>query len=235
MLGMDNTLAIIISATVAVSYTLFGGLYSVAYTDVIQLLCVVFGLVLCIPFVWTHEAINYETLSTVDWVGKIETNEIGAYIDFYFLVILGGIPWQVSYARQRFSEFQRYNLIFFLFATGLFPARSLVQNIETGPDFVLRRVHRLPLAGIPTSHSGNFGQGCRFASTCLSSVNKEVLTCHSYILLRLEQHSARKVGRTIRIQINPANDSSISNTDGKHSNQIKPSTKNDQKVLDLID
>ena len=115
MLGMDNTLAIIISATVAVSYTLFGGLYSVAYTDVIQLLCVVFGLVLCIPFVWTHEAINYETLSTVDWVGKIETNEIGAYIDFYFLVILGGIPWQVSYARQRFSEFQRYNLIFFSF------------------------------------------------------------------------------------------------------------------------
>ena len=45
MLGMDNTLAIIISASVAVSYTLFGGLYSVAYTDVIQLLCVVFGLV----------------------------------------------------------------------------------------------------------------------------------------------------------------------------------------------
>jgi len=99
MLGMDNTLAIIISATVAVSYTLFGGLYSVAYTDVIQLLCVVFGLVLCIPFVWTHEAINYETLSTVDWVGKIETNEIGAYIDFYFLVILGGIPWQVYFQR----------------------------------------------------------------------------------------------------------------------------------------
>ena len=125
MLGMDNTLAIIISATVAVSYTLFGGLYSVAYTDVIQLLCVVFGLVLCIPFVWTHEAINYETLSTVDWVGKIETNEIGAYIDFYFLVILGGIPWQVSYARQRFSEFQRYNLIFFFFLLQVYFQRVL--------------------------------------------------------------------------------------------------------------
>jgi len=96
MLGMDNTLAIVISATVAVSYTLFGGLYSVAYTDVIQLLCVVFGLVLCIPFVWTNEAINYETLSNLDWVGKVETIEIGAYIDFYCLVILGGIPWQVG-------------------------------------------------------------------------------------------------------------------------------------------
>jgi len=99
MLGMDNTLAIIISASVAVSYTLFGGLYSVAYTDVIQLLCVVFGLVLCIPFVWTHEAISYEKLSNVDWIGKVETIEIGAYIDFYFLVILGGIPWQVYFQR----------------------------------------------------------------------------------------------------------------------------------------
>jgi len=99
MLGMDNTLAIVISATVAVSYTLFGGLYSVAYTDVIQLLCVVFGLVLCIPFVWTNEAINYETLSNLDWVGKVETIEIGAYIDFYCLIILGGIPWQVYFQR----------------------------------------------------------------------------------------------------------------------------------------
>ena len=95
MLGMNNTLAIIISAAVTVSYTLFGGLYSVAYTDVIQLLCVVFGLVLCIPFVWTNEAIDYETLSNIDWVGKVETIGIGAYIDFYLLVILGGIPWQV--------------------------------------------------------------------------------------------------------------------------------------------
>ena len=46
MLGLDNTLSIIISAVVAVTYTLFGGLYSVAYTDVLQLGCVLFGLVL---------------------------------------------------------------------------------------------------------------------------------------------------------------------------------------------
>jgi high affinity choline transporter 7 len=45
MLGLDNTLSIIISAAVAVTYTLIGGLYSVAYTDVIQLGCVLFGLV----------------------------------------------------------------------------------------------------------------------------------------------------------------------------------------------
>lgn len=37
--------AIIISAAVALFYTLIGGLYSVAYTDIVQLFCIFFGLV----------------------------------------------------------------------------------------------------------------------------------------------------------------------------------------------
>lgn len=45
ILGLDNTAAICISAAVAMLYTLFGGLYSVAYTDVVQLFCIAFGLV----------------------------------------------------------------------------------------------------------------------------------------------------------------------------------------------
>ena len=45
ILGLDNTIAVIVSAAVAMLYTLFGGLYSVAYTDVVQLFCVVIGLV----------------------------------------------------------------------------------------------------------------------------------------------------------------------------------------------
>jgi len=42
---MDNKTAIVVSAFIAVAYTLFGGLYSVAYTDVVQLFCIFFGLV----------------------------------------------------------------------------------------------------------------------------------------------------------------------------------------------
>lgn len=42
---MDNNTAIILSACIAVAYTLFGGLYSVAYTDVVQLFCILLGLV----------------------------------------------------------------------------------------------------------------------------------------------------------------------------------------------
>ncbi len=45
ILELDIDLAVIISALVAVSYTFFGGLYAVAYTDVVQLCCIFFGLV----------------------------------------------------------------------------------------------------------------------------------------------------------------------------------------------
>ena len=45
VLDISTELAVIISASVAVSYTFMGGLYSVAYTDVIQLALIAFGLV----------------------------------------------------------------------------------------------------------------------------------------------------------------------------------------------
>lgn len=44
---VDNTTAITVSAAIAVLYTFFGGLYSVAYTDVVQLICIFVGLVRC--------------------------------------------------------------------------------------------------------------------------------------------------------------------------------------------
>ncbi|XP_035848363.1 high-affinity choline transporter 1-like [Sander lucioperca] len=40
-----------ISAAVAITYTLLGGLYSVAYTDIIQLVLIFFSLWICVPFV----------------------------------------------------------------------------------------------------------------------------------------------------------------------------------------
>ena len=45
ILGLNNTIAVLTSAGVAMLYTLFGGLYSVAYTDVVQLFCIAIGLV----------------------------------------------------------------------------------------------------------------------------------------------------------------------------------------------
>ncbi|VDO93456.1 unnamed protein product [Soboliphyme baturini] len=45
ILNIPNNVSIIISACIAVFYTFFGGLYSVAYTDVVQLICIMIGLV----------------------------------------------------------------------------------------------------------------------------------------------------------------------------------------------
>ena len=45
VLQIDVDLGVIISALIALGYTLFGGLISVAYTDVVQLICIFIGLV----------------------------------------------------------------------------------------------------------------------------------------------------------------------------------------------
>ena len=45
IVGLERTISVIVSAVIAVGYTLVGGLYSVAYTDVVQLICIFIGLV----------------------------------------------------------------------------------------------------------------------------------------------------------------------------------------------
>ena len=45
VIGLDRFTSVIVSACIAIFYTLLGGLYSVAYTDVIQLICIFVGLV----------------------------------------------------------------------------------------------------------------------------------------------------------------------------------------------
>ena len=42
---MNLDLAVVVSALIAIAYTWIGGLYSVAYTDVVQLACIAIGLV----------------------------------------------------------------------------------------------------------------------------------------------------------------------------------------------
>ena len=45
ILGLTDAVSIIVSAAIAIAYTIFGGLFAVAYTDVIQLFCILIGLV----------------------------------------------------------------------------------------------------------------------------------------------------------------------------------------------
>lgn len=45
IVDIDINMSVVISALIAIFYTLVGGLYSVAYTDVVQLFCIFLGLV----------------------------------------------------------------------------------------------------------------------------------------------------------------------------------------------
>src|SRR3954471_18541077 len=51
ILGMNLTSAILLSAIVTTAYTVLGGMWSVAYTDVFQLALVAIGLAAALPFV----------------------------------------------------------------------------------------------------------------------------------------------------------------------------------------
>lgn len=134
-MDISSNLAMAVSAAVAIIYTLMGGLYSVAYTDVIQLTLVFFGLVqkqnpfrftylwthclcvsvvlrtglskltpssrfltlqwFCVPFILTSPASANITVAAVTelyqepWIGKLETEDVGRWLDELLLLVKG--------------------------------------------------------------------------------------------------------------------------------------------------
>ncbi|XP_076799546.1 high-affinity choline transporter 1-like [Clavelina lepadiformis] len=105
--GLSDDIAIIVSACIAILYTLIGGLYSVAYTDVVQLICIFVGLWISIPFAFTNEAVGSiveSAKSNSSWLGTWDTNYTGSWIDSALLLIFGGIPWQVYFQRVLSSD-----------------------------------------------------------------------------------------------------------------------------------
>ncbi|XP_075162329.1 choline transporter [Haematobia irritans] len=104
IIDMDHRTSVILSSCIAIFYTLFGGLYSVAYTDVIQLFCIFIGLWMCIPFAWANEHVKSLSSMDVDWIGHVEPEQRWFYIDYGLLLIFGGIPWQVYFQRVLSSK-----------------------------------------------------------------------------------------------------------------------------------
>ncbi|XP_041363746.1 high-affinity choline transporter 1-like [Gigantopelta aegis] len=98
ILDISDTVAIIVSACVAVFYTFLGGLLSVAYTDVLQLVCITVGLFLAFPFAMHHPSVDMSRVSST-WLGEIDVSNLGSYIDVCVMVVFGGIPWQTYYQR----------------------------------------------------------------------------------------------------------------------------------------
>ncbi|XP_038674944.1 high-affinity choline transporter 1-like isoform X1 [Scyliorhinus canicula] len=98
-------LAIIISTVIAVGYTLIGGLYSVVYTDMAQLFCIFVGLYISLPFAVLNPAVTSITITATKyvyrepWIGTISPGNAWIWVDNYFLMTLGGIPWQAYFQR----------------------------------------------------------------------------------------------------------------------------------------
>uniref|UniRef100_UPI0037E7ED78 high affinity choline transporter 1-like isoform X1 n=1 Tax=Semicossyphus pulcher TaxID=241346 RepID=UPI0037E7ED78 len=105
ILDLSYVYSIIISSVVAIIYTLLGGLYSVAYTDVIQLILIFVSLWVCVPFLLTNphsvdiSLTAYNETFQAPWVGTVELDEAGKWFDDFMLLALGGLAYQAFYQR----------------------------------------------------------------------------------------------------------------------------------------
>ncbi|XP_040192393.1 high affinity choline transporter 1 [Rana temporaria] len=105
IVDIDINISVVVSALIAIFYTLVGGLYSVAYTDVVQLFCIFVGLWISVPFAMMHPSVTDITVTAVEevykepWMGSIKNGDIWSWIDSFMLLTLGGIPWQAYFQR----------------------------------------------------------------------------------------------------------------------------------------
>jgi high affinity choline transporter 7 len=90
IIGLPLNATIIVSAVICIIYTLFGGLYAVAYTDVAQLFFIIVGLFMAIPNIMTSDYVDTELMMKgpinettgqrmgPEWIGEIKSE--GKYL-----------------------------------------------------------------------------------------------------------------------------------------------------------
>lgn len=113
LLGLNLVFALVLSACTVTLYTLAGGMWSVAYTDALQLLLIPIGLLLALPF--ALEAVggldsawrSYTTDNpggarlfppwgpTSHW----STTQLTGWWDLSLMLVFGGIPWNCYFQR----------------------------------------------------------------------------------------------------------------------------------------
>ncbi|NXM68364.1 SC5A7 protein, partial [Serilophus lunatus] len=125
IIDINVNISVIISALISTMYTLVGGVYSVAYTDVVQLFCIFLGLWISVPFAMSHPAVTDIGLTAVHqvyqapWLGSVNSVDIYTWLDNFFLLTLGGIPWQAYFQRVLSSSSATYaQVLSFLAAFG---------------------------------------------------------------------------------------------------------------------
>jgi solute carrier family 5 (high affinity choline transporter), member 7 len=94
ILGIKLTAAILLAALVVTVYTMLGGLWSVAYTDAVQLVVVAVGLAIALPFVLraTGGVAAYPHPTAI-------ASGDAAWWDLSAMLVFGGIPWNCYFQR----------------------------------------------------------------------------------------------------------------------------------------
>lgn len=114
ILGLDFVPSIILSAAIAIAYTVVGGMWSVAMTDVAQVGIIMVGLLLALPSaLGAVGGLDAAWAAYQDGMGSLgnffppldgwDHPDWGSYYwnwwDYALLLIFGGIPWQVYFQR----------------------------------------------------------------------------------------------------------------------------------------
>ncbi|KAM7385209.1 hypothetical protein PAMP_001303 [Pampus punctatissimus] len=105
ILNLPYTLCIWISAAVVIIYTLLGGLYSVAYTDIVQLVLLFISLWICVPFVLMNpysldisKTLMNNTLHA-PWIGTPDLKKAWIMADDFLFLALGSLGYQCLHQR----------------------------------------------------------------------------------------------------------------------------------------
>ncbi|CAG5118005.1 unnamed protein product, partial [Candidula unifasciata] len=91
--------AVLLSGSVTIVYTMVGSMISVAYTDVVQLVFIFVGLTVSLPFVFTNSKVHDLMSSKDTWLGQVSSNQWAVWLDLFIAMTLGTIPWQSYFQR----------------------------------------------------------------------------------------------------------------------------------------
>ena len=201
VLGLETQPAIIISALVAIAYTSIGGLWSVAWTDVVQLTLLIGGLFLIIPFmlnglggwstVWATYQTNMGPAASILPSKAALGNYYWNWWDYTLLLIFGGLPWQVYFQRVLSAKNERTAVGLSLFA-GVFCILAAIPAAMIGIAGSVANWSELGLAAPPDAAStlpwviryltnpwvATIGLGA-IAAAVMSSVDSSILSASS--------------------------------------------------------